>query len=205
MLMKLLTIILTIVLLLFIVQIVMAISIGKTEQQKYAVIQKDGKFEVRKYPAAILASVKLSGSYDDVSTRGFKTLANYIFGGNNEEMKIKMTAPVRMELGDTTTMSFVMPSQYAMEDLPQPKSGNIQLIRSGEVTTASLKFGGYANDKRIQRKIENLKSILDEKGIEHCGDFQFLGYNPPFQVIGRRNEVMVTINKGYYTNDNKQD
>jgi hypothetical protein len=32
-----------------------------------------------------------------------------------------------------------------------------------------------------------------EKGIQHTGEFTYLGYNPPYQAVNRRNEVIVTL------------
>ena len=192
--MKTALIILITIMLLLLVQLVMAITILNTEKQKYELISKEGKFEIRKYSQSILASVKLKGSYNEISTPGFRTLASYIFGSNKTNTKIKMTAPVRIGIGDTATMSFVMPSKFkTIDELPTPKNANISLNKVQEELTASISFGGYANDKRIAKKTKLLKKMLEEKGIKHKNDFQFLGYNPPFQVLGRKNEILVSV------------
>jgi len=82
----------------------------QTEKQKYSVLHKDGNFEIRRYEPAIMASVQMPGSYSDMSSTGFRELAGYIYGGNDEKMKIAMTAPVHVSMADSTsTMSFVMP------------------------------------------------------------------------------------------------
>lgn len=168
-----LTIILLVVLL---AQIVLAKTILRTEKQNYTVIEKDRKIEIRKYSKAIFASITMKGQYNDMATNGFRVLVSYIFGNNHSNSKIKMTAPVRMLLDDSTTMSFVIPSKYNdINELPEPANSSIVIHPVNEVFTASLRFGGYANDKRINRKIEKLKSILNEKGISHKNDFQFLG------------------------------
>ena len=59
---------------------------------------------------------------------------------------------------------------------------------------AVLKFGGYANDEKIARYTEKLKMALEAKGISYSGNFRFLGYNPPYQFIGRKNEIIVSVN-----------
>ena len=41
---------------------------------------------------------------------------------------------------------------------------------------------------------DKLKKQLLEKQISFYGNFNYLGYNPPFQVINRRNEILVNIN-----------
>ena len=58
---------------------------------------------------------------------------------------------------------------------------------------AVLRFGGFASDATIQAKRNALARILDARSIRHKGDFRFLGYNPPFQWFGRRNEVVVGV------------
>ena len=169
-------------------------TMAQTEKQKYSVLHKDGDFEIRRYEPSILASVELPGSYSSMSTTGFRELAGYIFGGNDERMKIAMTAPVHVSTADSTsTMSFVMPSEYSMEELPDPLSKKIRLHETGVSITASITFGGYANDRVIQNKTEELKALLRSRGIKSMNDYRFLGYNPPYRVINRRNEIVVTL------------
>ncbi|HAX95979.1 MAG TPA: SOUL heme-binding protein, partial [Prolixibacteraceae bacterium] len=40
---------------------------------------------------------------------------------------------------------------------------------------------------------EKLQDILRKKGFKTIGNPRFLGYNPPFQLVGRRNEVIIPI------------
>ena len=56
-----------------------------------------------------------------------------------------------------------------------------------------LRFGGFASDATISRNIDVLSKRLEGMGIRHTGDFRMLGYNPPFQWFGRRNEVIVGV------------
>jgi len=167
---------------------------AQTEKQKYSVLHRAGDFEIRLYKPAIMASVEMPGSYSSMSSTGFRELAGYIFRGNDERMKISMTAPVHVSTTDSTsTMSFVMPSQYTMEELPDPESERIRLHKTGTSIAASLRFGGYASDKVIQEKIEELRNILRSRGIKSMNDYRFLGYNPPYRMINRRNEIVVTL------------
>ena len=58
---------------------------------------------------------------------------------------------------------------------------------------AAITFGGFASAASINRHKEILEKLLTEKGISYYGNFRFLGYNPPYQIFGRRNEVIVAI------------
>jgi hypothetical protein len=130
-----------------------------------------------------MASVEMPGSYSNMSSTGFRELAGYIFGSNDEQKKIAMTAPVHVAMEDSTsTMSFVMPSVYQLDDLPDPLSEKISLHETGMAITASISFGGYANDEIIHHKTQELRDLLKSRGIHYKDEFRFLGYNPPYTI-----------------------
>jgi hypothetical protein len=171
-----------------------AMTNAKTETQKYEVVFSKDNFEIRFYPEAILATVQMNGSYDNSRNSGFGVLAGYIFGGNSENAKIAMTSPVRMSTGNSVnSMSFVLPSEMEFGKLPSPNDPKIVLQKSKPMYTASLRFGGYANDAEIEKHKEKLTDILKQLHIQHTNQFEFLGYNPPFQPVNRRNEVQVQL------------
>lgn len=168
-------------------------AFGETEKQKYRVVRSGDGFEIRFYPSAILATVYSDArTYRDLAYPGFRKLAGYIFGGNSSETKISMTSPVHMDMNEAS-MSFVMPSAYTEESLPAPDDPSVRLQRTGDVYVAAIRFGGYASDKDILKYSEKLKSLLEDKEIEWYGNFRYLGYNPPYQPFGRRNEVIVNV------------
>lgn len=167
----------------------------RTEQQPYKVIEKNKDFEIRWYPSAMMATLQSKGtSFRTIGYPGFRKLANYIFGNNSTGSKIAMTAPVHMNMNEKNAgMSFVMPAKYSEKDLPLPNDPDIHLVKSEEEYVAAIRFGGYVSDKDVAYYSARLDQLLTEKGIRHLGNFRYLGYNPPFQLIGRRNEIIVTI------------
>jgi hypothetical protein len=168
-------------------------TMAKTERQKYDVVFTEKEFEIRFYPSALLATVYSDAStYRELAYPGFRKLAGFIFGGNESETKISMTSPVHMDM-NTASMSFVMPSSFNEESLPKPDDSGIKIERTGDAYVAAIRFGGYASDKDIRNYSERLKSLLEEKGIKWYGNFRYLGYNPPFQFIGRKNEIIVNV------------
>jgi hypothetical protein len=170
-------------------------SENSTEIQKYEVIRSDNDFEIRYYPPAILASVEMGGTYDQSRNGSFGVLAGYIFGGNEEGMQISMTAPVRMSETDGM-MSFVMPSHFQMGDLPKPNNKQVAIHSSEPAYIASIRFGGWANDKKIAEHKQKLVKWLDDNKLKHNGKFEYLGYDAPFRMTNRRNEVVVSL-EGY--------
>jgi hypothetical protein len=165
------------------------------ETPNYKVIKTLGDVEIREYPQLILAQTKLgSKRYDSNGNKGFSTVAGYIFGGNQQKQKIAMTSPVIMSMSDTdASMSFVMPSQYQLSDLPVPNSSAVSLVTQGSMTLAVLRFGGYSSDEKIAKYAQILTQVLQEKNIHTKGPLLFMGYNAPWDVINRRNEVAFQI------------
>lgn len=169
---------------------------NKTEEQPYTVVREEKDFEIRYYPAATMATTYADAhKYQEISGSGFRKLAGYIFGGNQSNQQIAMTAPVHMDINDTlSSMSFVMPAGYNETNLPQPNDSKIIIHKTEAEYAAAIRFGGYASDKDIKNYSQKLRNLLNENGITTIGNFRFLGYDPPYKFFGRRNEIIVAIN-----------
>ena len=173
----------------------MAFSSSSIEKQKYRVVKSEKDFEIRFYPPAILATIQSSATnYRELSSSGFRRIASYIFGNNESSSKIAMTSPVQMDINEKkSSMSFVMPSEYQLKDLPKPNDAKVEIHESPAVYAAAIEFGGFATDEKIKKYSDKLMALLSEKGIQSIGNFKFLGYNPPYQFIGRKNEIIVAV------------
>jgi hypothetical protein len=169
--------------------------VNRTEEQKHSIIRKYKDFEIRYYPSATIATIHSNAkTYRELSGPGFQKLAGYIFGGNEGNKKISMTTPVQMDINDSvSTMSFVMPSAYSIENLPKPDDPDVIIQNTADEYVAVIRFGGYASDKDLKFYSEKLQNLLKENKITVSGNYRFLGYNPPFQFIGRRNEIIVSV------------
>lgn len=177
------------------IQSYMTMATNRTEQQKYSIVRKYKDFEIRFYPSATFATITSNAkSYKDLSGNGFRKLAGYIFGDNESKTQISMTAPVHMDVNDIlSSMSFVMPSDYNISNLPKPGNSNVIIKTTKDEYIAALRFGGFANDKNLAYHSEKLRMILLAEGIRTYGNYRNLGYNPPFQLFGRRNEIIVSV------------
>mgnify|MGYP000014666955 CR=1 FL=1 len=195
--MKKILIIVGILIVLFLIfQIYITMSTNKTETQAYKVIQKEKEFEIRYYPATVMAKISSnSKSYKDLGSSGFRKLAQYIFGGNSEQKQIAMTSPVHMDIGDSvSTMAFVMPSEYKKEDLPKPSSNDVVIENIQSEYVAAIQFSGFSDAESIEKNKIKLEKALKENGLTYFGNFRYLGYNPPYQLVGRKNEIIVSLN-----------
>ncbi|MEY3155034.1 MAG: hypothetical protein RL109_1452, partial [Pseudomonadota bacterium] len=96
------------------------------EEPSYKLLLQEERMELRAYAPFTIAEVKVQGSFDEASRRGFRLIADYIFGNNrsisqpDRSEKIAMTAPVTVEAqtsaeGEAWRMHFVMPSTYRLQ------------------------------------------------------------------------------------------
>ena len=164
------------------------------ETPEYKVLKNIEDVEIRLYPNMIVAKTALQGnSFDKQGSNGFRTIAGYIFGGNDKNQKIAMTSPVVMSMGDSATMYFVMPKSYKQSDLPTPSSPQVKIIEESAKTLAVVSYGGFSSDEKIENYRAKLATILTKNEIKTKGDFMFMGYNAPWDVIDRKNEVAIEV------------
>lgn len=194
--MKITLIIISILVLLFILfQTYTSMATGKSELQPYQVIKKEKEFEIRYYPASTMAMITSSAkTYKELGNTGFRKLAGYIFGGNSDKKQIAMTSPVHMDINDTiSSMSFVMPTNYNKNNLPLPNNPEVKIAAMPEEYVAAIQFSGFATSEKIKAYSEKLEKALIASQLSYYGHFRFLGYNPPFQLFNRRNEIIVSV------------
>jgi hypothetical protein len=183
------------------------------ESPRYKIARKDNKFEIREYEEYILAEVEIDGDFNSALQKGFRVLADYIFGGNTSRAhinmtvpvteqavsseKIEMTAPVTsspIEEGKKYRISFTMPSKYTLENLPEPSNKTISFRKVAKHKVAALRFSGNLGSKLASRKAKELETWLDENKYSKKAGFVFAQYNPPWiPGIFRRNEVLTEV------------
>ena len=169
-------------------------KLENVETQKYVVEKEDGQIELRTYKQSIIARTTIEGDYKEASGAGFRKLAGYIFGRNKEDKKIAMTSPVWMSTdGQNSEMHFIMPSEYDMEELPDPVDNTVVLDSFNGGRYAAIRFGGYANDEKIELYQQKLALWLLENNYNASGDSFYVGYNSPFKIYNRRNEILIAL------------
>ena len=111
--------------------------------------------------------------------------------------QISMTAPVNQQsVAGKWRITFMMPSGYTLETLPEPIDGRVTLKKVEGKLVAALKYSGTWSEKRFERKKERLESLIQERGLMSTGEPIFARYNPPFMPwFLRRNEVLITVSE----------
>jgi SOUL heme-binding protein len=52
------------------------------EEPKYEVLLTDGPYEIRQYAPTLIAETIAAGDMDEASNKGFRLIADFIFGNN---------------------------------------------------------------------------------------------------------------------------
>ena len=167
------------------------------EEPAYELLQKYHGFEVRKYVDTIQARVTTSGMNYGESARPFRRIAGYIFGGNERQQSIAMTAPVHMwQSGDESLMAFTMPSEHKMKDLPKPNDSGVELLHVEGEIVAVLKFSGLSRPSKSLRLEKKLSTLIEAEGLTASGNAKLAVYDNPMSTLPflRRNEIHIPIN-----------
>ncbi len=168
------------------------------EQPKFSLQERVGEVEIRLYEPYITASVKVEeDKMRPAMNSAFRRLANYIFGGNKKSQKIAMTSPVEFQMEEEgSTMLFMIPSGYKLDELPQPDDASIVFEEQPQRLLAALRFPGQIDEDMWRKKSEVLLEELAKSDYEVVGQPVFFGYDPPVVPPPlRRNEVLVEVQK----------
>ncbi|MEN8689866.1 MAG: heme-binding protein [Desulfobacterales bacterium] len=180
------------------------------EEVPYTVIEQNGAFELRQYSPHIVAETTVEGAFDQVGSEGFRRLADYINGENRTKQSIAMTAPVSQEAqpekiamtapvgqeksGDRWRITFVMPSKYALDTLPEPVDSRIDIKQEPGRLVAAVRYSGTWSRKRYEENKARLLAWIEERGFKQTAEPVWARYNPPFMPwFLRRNEILIPV------------
>jgi len=168
--------------------VIFAVTAMAIETPDYKVLEQEGKFEVRDYPAMTVARTTM-GDGD------FRRLFRYISGGNEAEQKIAMTAPVLVQhKGEESGMSFVVPREVAAGKVPAPKGSEVSVDKMPAAKFAAFTYSGRRTDSNEAGALAKLRAWMEKKNLRSEGEPVFAYYDPPWTLpFMRRNEVMLRI------------
>lgn len=182
---------------------------SRVEQPAYKVTLSEGPIEIRNYGPMIAAEVEVKGERKAAINEGFRLIAAYIFGANEPNAKVEMTAPVQQQSarkiamtapvtqqagGESWTVRFIMPMKWTLETLPIPNDTRVTLKALPAKCMLAIRFAGTANDSVIQTKTEELRQYASNRKLTTLGEPQLAFYNPPWTLpLLRRNEVMFEV------------
>ncbi|MBM7798224.1 hypothetical protein JOE57_001145 [Microlunatus panaciterrae] len=191
-----------------------------TEHQPYDVVAQHPGFELRRYPAHLVAETVINGTFEGAGNKAFGALAGYIGGRNRPGSKVAMTAPVTQEpaaeqvsaeriamtapvvqqnadLPGQYVVSFVMPAGSTEESLPEPLDPRVRLRTVGAELAAAHRFSGRWSKASYDAAAARLAEAVSAAGLTVAGPFRFARFNPPWTPwFLRRNEVVVPVSEG---------
>jgi len=180
------------------------------EGVKYRVVMQSSPFELRDYPAQVVAETVVDGTMSDAGNKAFGRLFGYISGKNRSREKISMTAPVSQEPASVKIamtapvgqervdggwiVTFAMPEPYTMESLPIPDDPAVRLRQLAARRMAVVGYSGSWSERRYLQHRQELETWIETNGFLVLGEPVWARYNPPFTLwFLRRNEILVPV------------
>ena len=188
------------------------------EEPRYEVSISQTPFELRHYAPTLIAQTVVEGDMDAASNKGFRLIADFIFGnnlaaGSEQAAKIAMTAPVTVEpqsskIAMTAPVTiesqsgsaqqwrvhFVMPSQYTLANIPKPKNSAVTLHELPNKYFVVHRYSGFNTESRVQEKTDEALAWAKQQSLKVVGTPQLSRYDPPWTLpMFRRNEIMVEV------------
>jgi hypothetical protein len=188
--------------------------VQNVETPDYVTVESDGAFEIRDYPALVVAETTRAGARREALGAGFGPLARYIFAKERAGEKIAMTAPViqqRPEVQaeriamtapviqsptgeDAWSVRFIMPSGYSLDALPAPATSEVRLREIPAQRRAAVRFSGSTTDAALAEQEAALRAWMAARGLTASGPAVYAYYNDPFTPgFLRRNEVLIDV------------
>lgn len=167
--------------------------------------------ELRRYAPYVVAEAKVPGPAEEAGNQAFPILAGYIFGKNQGERKLEMTAPVTQAAapvklpmtapvtqapadGGGYIVQFVLPRSVTLATAPKPLDPRVMLREVPAARVAAIRFSGFWSEANYQQHLAQLQAALKEAGQPWTGEPVYARYNAPFTPwFMRRNEIWLAL------------
>ena len=158
---------------------------SRVEQPEYKVEKQDGSIEIRAYGPLIAAEAVVQGERKAAINEGFQLIAGYIFGKNEPQAKIAMTAPVEQQKSqkiamtapvtqqgeeNSWTVRFIMPKSCTMQTLPVPSDPRVKLEPLPERRFLVVTFSGLARNDAIKSRTAVLRQYAASQKLATAGE-----------------------------------
>ncbi|OED38831.1 hypothetical protein AB834_00540 [PVC group bacterium (ex Bugula neritina AB1)] len=170
------------------------------EKPDYDILSSEGNIEIRAYKPLVIAEVLVKGQRKESISEGFRLLADYIFGNNESNKKISMTAPVEqtrqknIKEEEIWKVNFVMPRRYTIETLPKPMNPRVKFKEVPFGTYVVIRFSGINDYENLDKHQKYLESYIQEKGLLVSDFPKYAFYDPPWTDPSiRRNEIIFKV------------
>lgn len=192
-----------------------------TEQQPYEVLAGLPGFELRLYPAHLVARVTVHATLEAARGAAFGCLSGY-FGGMNTlrqeradpglpgtpdaaaeqlpallAVRIPRTVPVLLQPeapGDACSVAFVLPASMSAGAVPDPADPAVEVVQVPEGRGAAAVFSGRWTAHSYRDHARALEEAAAAAGLVPVGPPRLALFGPPYRPwFLRRNEVIQTV------------
>lgn len=183
-------------------------STPNLETPQYTILRRARDYQVRTYPPYLVAEALMEAAASQPATQGvevnpagagtraFRSLAEYIFGGNDRGEKMAMTTPVFSD--SRGNMQFVIgPSSHkSASSLPAPRTSSVSTRMNAGGLFAVRTFSGLAAAEESKKQQQELRASLlrDGLSVDESQPWVLARYNDPSAPPPvRRNEVLIPL------------
>lgn len=186
---------------------------GTPEVPYQVVFSTPSGVEVRSYGARVVAETLMRTKDPLTEGSGFRALAGYIFGGNDEKQQYAMTAPVETHatmcgdganggpvsqslLSNEAVMRFTLPHNVSIDSIAKPNDKQVTVTKVNPQLFAVLRFSGGIQEGIFNAKAEELRDeIVQHMKYKIVNEIPISWrYNPPWTLsCFRRNEVAYEV------------
>ncbi|MEU7608882.1 heme-binding protein [Micromonospora sp. NPDC049204] len=184
-----------------------------TEQQPYRVVSRHPGFELRRYPAHLVAEMQIQASFTRAPIEAFRPLAAYLGGANRTRQpigtaaparpaasgseKIAMTVPVVQVEGERPgayLIQFVMPVVFTAATLPEPVDPRVRTREVPGQLAAAMRFSGRWTEQAFSQRATMLGRSVTAAGLQPRGAIRYVRFDLPWKPwFLRRNEVVLPV------------
>lgn len=158
-----------------------------TEQQPYTLVRTYPHFELRRYPAHVVAEMQVRAAFGRADNAAFRHLFNYISGSNTAGQKLIMTAPVIQGSGSPQKLAMtapvlesgpqpgsdapaefvvalVLPAGPTADTAPVPPDPELKIREVPGSLAAARRFSGSGSEAAFAKRYDGLQSALTSPG-----------------------------------------
>ncbi|MFF4876294.1 SOUL family heme-binding protein [Micromonospora sp. NPDC000668] len=184
-----------------------------TDRQPYRVVARHPGFELRRYPAHLVAEMQVEASFTRAPLEAFRPLAAYLGGANRARHpaglttpvmpeatgteKIPMTVPVVQEEGERPgayLVQFVMPANSTAATLPEPVDPRVRIREIPAQLAAAMRFSGRWTEQAFGQRATALGRAVTAARLQPTGAIRYARFDSPWKPwFLRRNEVVLPV------------
>ena len=183
-----------------------------TDHQPYDVVEQYPDFELRRYPAHVVAETTVRGSFEEAGSMAFGSLFGYITGQNTSARSIATAAPVVQEVPSSEqvqmtapvtqtqtaageqTVAFVLPASMTAQTAPVPTDPEVRIRAVPDRLAAVMRYSGQWVELEYRRHLADLDAAVSREGLAPVGVPRFARFDPPTTPWDQRlNEVLQDV------------